>query len=1483
MMPGEDLCDDDYYGINPYESFMKKHLQHYGYYTGRNQNYKHHFKHYEEWEKNYGYTMSSESSEDSDSDTDDDKACDSKLQEDLLKTTQLIYSCGESGKMVPRLREPRSLYALNKELGPQQAARWPADLQVINERIKHIQTIPTEPEPFYKQTGFEKCPMVRGEANGGKVVFSYEANSSFFMKSRVGGSRNGCDQCSISLESENDTTLIFESRFESGNLGKAVQVGERDYELWLRHDLYTNKHTQWFYFRVSNTRADVEYRFTIVNFMKSDSLYNDGMKPVMYSEKEAELNKVGWIRAGNNIKYYKNNLRYEMGKGERYYYSMTWTIQFKHDRDTVYFSHCYPYTYTDLQNYLLDLTNDPIKSRICKQRVLCRTLAGNLVYVITITSASQNPEDMKHKKAVVVTSRVHPGESNSSWMLKGFLDFVTSSSPDAKLLRDSFIFKVVPMLNPDGVIVGNYRCSLTGRDLNRNYKTALKDAYPSVFHTKQMIRKLLLERDVIVYCDLHGHSRRQNVFIYGCEQPHRSNKRFHERIFPSMLNRNTPEKFCYDSCKFKVQKSKEGTGRVVMWNMGIMNSYTMEATFCGSSLGKKKGFHFNQRDFEMMGYHFCDTLLDYCDPDMTKCDQILFELKQKHHMMVLAKMAEKGLQVEDFPEVDMSTDTESSDDGSDSSISDGPPVHLQFTAPKPKKKKLRSKREREKLHKEEARKTTPVQEDKKMRNNQVKPLKPDNGKAMKYSTNIPKRARSLDDRTNSGIPVFVQERFEEKQQKKHEYLEALTAAYINNNIPIVTDPGTVFGAESPKPMTVMTRQPSKIAMATTDIWSSEPVIHFRYSGKNSEFLNSHPHPEPSQPRPSQAAGSEVPQSNGEALTDSARFQSVFRELDLHRITPKWLQEEASRIYARRGDDSPFKISRIFGRREVASSETSVEDILKSSLTHSASSSLARRKHKPHLLEVSAAQQRQTETLSHDRMSSIKTHPNPFDEISEASRAASSDQTSQATVSSVTPVKVVQLQSSDVGSDITTSQQTPQAPKKSGKSFREKSGRKSRKSMRDDEENCMETTKHNSAEEGTPSSAESRKLLSTEHRTLNLNIALDVKAEMVIPKISAKSAKNGRMKSTEITNVQDIKKALTSTNTDLSAEGVSNAGDYIQKLIKDTSEEIKDLTNEIQQDLEKKQLKSREASKMSIVDFKDKQFRENTQFSERTPTASAQLLSSSGSELMSHSSSSISETKKTSSEKNLFPSVLPSPHLVTDSFNHAKLEEITKFSPLDSVKISGEIKLSLVNGKSKDAQEELSRSRSLKRHSSLTSMQSSNNRVPAQGRHSTSQVNNSSGNVDRITHPTFGSVPQKMSRPVLEDPDDGASHRQLNPSSLLTSYSPIAKGVRLNKHNLVFKGDGQHPENGGVNTSRSLVNYLDVRETQEGELGDNTEPSRSRSAKSSSRQVIETIPSKISLIICQDHQDTGSMPASHLLSLSRQGQRSLFSRQQVRRK
>lgn len=46
------------------------------------------------------------------------------------------------------------------------------------------------------------------------------------------------------------------------------QSGDNDYELWLRFDLYTSKHTQWYYFMVQNARPGIQYRFTIMNFTK---------------------------------------------------------------------------------------------------------------------------------------------------------------------------------------------------------------------------------------------------------------------------------------------------------------------------------------------------------------------------------------------------------------------------------------------------------------------------------------------------------------------------------------------------------------------------------------------------------------------------------------------------------------------------------------------------------------------------------------------------------------------------------------------------------------------------------------------------------------------------------------------------------------------------------------------------------------------------------------------------------------------------------------------------------------------------------------------------------------------------------------------------------------------------------------------------------------------------------------------------------------
>lgn len=53
--------------------------------------------------------------------------------------------------------------------------------------------------------------------------------------------------------------------------------------------------------------------------------------------------------------------------------------------------------------------------------------------------------------------RTHPGESNSSYIMKGILNYLTSNTPEANVLRDHFVFKIVPMINCDGTINGNYR------------------------------------------------------------------------------------------------------------------------------------------------------------------------------------------------------------------------------------------------------------------------------------------------------------------------------------------------------------------------------------------------------------------------------------------------------------------------------------------------------------------------------------------------------------------------------------------------------------------------------------------------------------------------------------------------------------------------------------------------------------------------------------------------------------------------------------------------------------------------------------------------------------------------------------------------------------------------------------------------------------------------------------------------------------------
>ena len=169
-------------------------------------------------------------------------------------------------------------------------------------------------------------------------------------------------------KNDEDNTLIFESRFESGNLAAALKVADDDYYLALQNDVNTSGNTQWFFFRVSNTHKGHSVRFSMLNLCKPDSLYNEGMKVLIYSEKHAQEKDIGWQRGGNKIAYYPNGIKKDGVKGFRTLYTMTFTYEFEYDDDRVYFAYCYPYTYTELVEELNQITNDPIKQLYVHRR-----------------------------------------------------------------------------------------------------------------------------------------------------------------------------------------------------------------------------------------------------------------------------------------------------------------------------------------------------------------------------------------------------------------------------------------------------------------------------------------------------------------------------------------------------------------------------------------------------------------------------------------------------------------------------------------------------------------------------------------------------------------------------------------------------------------------------------------------------------------------------------------------------------------------------------------------------------------------------------------------------------------------------------------------------------------------------------------------------------------------------------------------------------
>lgn len=176
--------------------------------------------------------------------------------------------------------------------------------------------------------------------------------------------------------------------------------------------------------------------------------------------------------------------------------------------------------------------------------------------------------------------RVHASEAPSSFIMQGLIDFLTSGHEVAVELRQFLIFKLIPVVNPDGVFLGNTRGNLLGQDLNRCYVNPNPFSQPTVHAIKNLILSLD-GKGLDLVIDIHSHISLLGLFIVG--NSYEDVYRFERHVvFPKIMAAICPD-FSMENTIYNDDEAKAGTARRFFCTSlsPEVNSYTLEASLYG--------------------------------------------------------------------------------------------------------------------------------------------------------------------------------------------------------------------------------------------------------------------------------------------------------------------------------------------------------------------------------------------------------------------------------------------------------------------------------------------------------------------------------------------------------------------------------------------------------------------------------------------------------------------------------------------------------------------------------------------------------------------------------------------------------------------------------------------------------------------------------------------------------------------------------------
>ncbi|GMH52100.1 hypothetical protein TrST_g4224 [Triparma strigata] len=426
--------------------------------------------------------------------------------------------------------------------------------------------------------------------------------------------------------------LKFSSEFDSGNL-KTVKFNQQANEFccYQTRDAQDTVHeapyTTWFHFSVEGAKPGEVVKFAIMNMNKQLRLYKQEYRPfykVVPTSATDESAFNNWQRLPNPASgkpipdENMMQLRFKFKFDSHFLGQMPRAEGDESCGFKVYFAFCYPQSYVESQTKLMQLEarTEELKSKdiYFHRELLTQSLDKRRIDMITISSLSDR-EDRKRdqpmhftprtvpesgaenfrahkfsyerKKIVFVSSRVHPGETPAQFVWDGFLNLLLSDDCRAVQLRSQYVFKMVPMLNPDGVARGHYRTDTRGCNLNRFYDEPTLEAHPSIYAVKSYLTSQ--KQNLKLYLDLHAHASKRGCFIYGnhlgsCE------RQLANQLYVKCISLNSPW-FEYKGCDFSRKGmsgkdkrdnglTKEGSGRVGIFNAtGCTHCYTLECNY----------------------------------------------------------------------------------------------------------------------------------------------------------------------------------------------------------------------------------------------------------------------------------------------------------------------------------------------------------------------------------------------------------------------------------------------------------------------------------------------------------------------------------------------------------------------------------------------------------------------------------------------------------------------------------------------------------------------------------------------------------------------------------------------------------------------------------------------------------------------------------------------------------------------------------------